>query len=70
MDAAAQDLDARIDELKKRVRATSWPICRSIYYGILRSILNGEGKLDQPMNDRYPSIRPTTVRKYMAREGL
>ena len=37
-----------------------------MYY---RSILNG-GKLDELMNDRYPAIRPTTVRDYVAREGL
>ena len=35
-----------------------------------RSVLNGEGKLDKPMNDRYPPIRPTMVRDYVAREGL
>lgn len=34
--------------------------------------LNAEwqGKLDELMNDRYPSIRTTTVREYVAREGL
>ena len=36
----------------------------------LPSVLTGEGKLDQLMNDRYPSIRPTTVREYVAKEGL
>jgi hypothetical protein len=38
-----------------------------MYY---RSVLNGEGKLDQLMNDRYPSIRPSAVREYLANEGL
>jgi hypothetical protein len=38
-----------------------------MYY---RSMLNGEGKLTELMNDRYPSIRPTTVREYVAAEGL
>jgi hypothetical protein len=38
-----------------------------MYY---RSMLNGEGKLAELMNDRYPSIRPTTVREYVARERL
>jgi hypothetical protein len=33
-------------------------------------VLNGEGKLDVLMNDRYPSIQPTTVRKYVQRERL
>lgn len=35
-----------------------------------RSMLNGEGKLDVLMSDRYPSIRPTTVREYVAREAI
>jgi hypothetical protein len=40
---------------------------RIIFY---RPLLNGEGKLDEVMNDRYPSIRPTTVREYVVKEGL
>lgn len=36
-----------------------------MYY---RSVLNGEGKVDKLMNDRY--IRPNIVRDYLAREGL
>jgi hypothetical protein len=27
----------------------------------------GDGKLDLLMNERYPAIRPTTVREYVAR---
>jgi hypothetical protein len=32
-------------------------------------MLGGEGKLDELTNDQYPSVRPTTVREYVAREG-
>jgi hypothetical protein len=35
-----------------------------------RSVLNGEGKLEVLMNDRYPSIRPTTLSEYVRQEGL
>ncbi len=35
-----------------------------------RSMLNGEGKLDTMMNDRYPAIRPLTVREYVAHERI
>jgi hypothetical protein len=35
-----------------------------------RSVLNGEGKLDVLMDDRYPSILPTTVRDYVTNERL
>ena len=38
-----------------------------MYY---RSAINGEGKLDVLMNDRYSSIRPTTTREYGQQEGL
>ena len=60
-----EDLDARIDKLKKADPANLRAYLPLMYY---RSLLNGEGKLDQLMNDRYPSIRPTTVREYVARE--
>lgn len=36
----------------------------------LRSIMSGEGQLGALMNDRYPSVTPTTVREYVAQEGL
>ena len=32
-----------------------------------RAMLNGSGKLGPLMNDRYPDIRPTGVREYVAR---
>ncbi len=62
-----EDLDARIDQMKKAAPANLLAYLPLMYY---RSMLNGEGKLDELMNDRYPSIRPTTVREYVAREGL
>ena len=61
------DLDARIDQLQKADPANLLAYLPLMYY---RSVLNGEGKLDALMNDRYPSIRPTTVREYVAREGF
>jgi hypothetical protein len=62
-----EDLDARIDELQKAGPANLPSYLPLMYY---RSVLNGEGKLDELMNERYPSIRRTTVREYVAREGL
>jgi nucleoside-diphosphate-sugar epimerase len=62
-----EELDARIDQLEKADPANIRAYLPLMYY---RSMLNGEGKLGQLMNDRYPSIRPTTVREYVAREGL
>jgi hypothetical protein len=62
-----EDLDARIHELQKADPSNLRTYLPLMYY---RSLLNGEGKLDELMNDRYPSIRPTTVREYVARERL
>jgi hypothetical protein len=56
--------DVKLGYLRSANFLTYLPL---MYY---RSMLNGEGKLDELMNDRYPSIRPTTVREYVAREGL
>ncbi|MFY0567902.1 NmrA family NAD(P)-binding protein [Archangium lansingense] len=61
------DLSARISELQK---ANPQNLLAYLPLMYLRSILTGEGKLEQLMNDRYPSIRPTTVREYVAKEGL
>lgn len=61
------DLDARVGQLRRVEPATLRAWLPLMYY---RSVLNGEGKLDALMNDRYPSIRPTTVREYVAQEGL
>jgi hypothetical protein len=61
------DLDARIDQLKTTEPANMRAWLPLMYY---RSVLNGEGKLEELVNDRYPSIRPTTVREYVARERL
>ncbi|WNG54567.1 NAD(P)H-binding protein [Archangium gephyra] len=62
-----EELDARIAGLQKSNPANMLAYLPLMY---LRSVLNGEGKLDELMNDRYPSIRPTTVREYVAKEGL
>jgi hypothetical protein len=56
-----EDLDARIAHLQQAEPANFFAWLPLMYY---RSMLNGEGKLDGPMNDRYPSVRPTTVREY------
>jgi nucleoside-diphosphate-sugar epimerase len=61
------DLDARIDQLRKTEPANMRAWLPLMYY---RSVLNGEGKLDVLMNDRYPSIRPTTLSEYVRQEGL
>lgn len=61
------DLDARIAQLQKADPANVRTYLPLMYY---RSILNGEGKLDHLMNDRYPSIRPITLREYVAQEKL
>lgn len=62
-----EDLDARIDHLQEADPADIRAYLPLMYY---RSVLNGEGKLDELMNDRYPSIRPITVREYVAQEDL
>lgn len=61
------DLDARIASLQEGGPANSLQYLPLMYY---RSVLDGSGKLDPLMNDRYPSIKPTTVREYVAKEGL
>ena len=62
-----EDLDARIAQLQKAEPANLRAYLPLMYY---RSLLNGEGKLDEPMNERYPMIQPTNVRDYVAQEGL
>jgi hypothetical protein len=62
-----EDLDARIAQLQQGGPANFRSFLPLMYY---RSVLNGEGKLDELMNGRYPSIRPTTVRDYVVKEGL
>ncbi|ATB28288.1 NmrA family NAD(P)-binding protein [Melittangium boletus] len=61
------DLSTRIAELQKHNPQNLLAYLPLMY---LRSVLSGEGKLDELMNDRYPSIKPTTVRAYVAKEGL
>lgn len=62
-----EDLSARISELQK---ANPQNLLAYLPLMYLRSMMTGEGKLEQLMNDHYPSIRPTTVREYVAKEGL
>jgi nucleoside-diphosphate-sugar epimerase len=62
-----EDLDARIHELQKAEPSNLRAYLPLMFY---RSLLNGEGKPDKLMNDRYPSIRPTTLREYVERERL
>jgi nucleoside-diphosphate-sugar epimerase len=61
------DLSARISELQK---ANPQNLLAYLPLMYLRSVLTGEGKLEPLMNDRYPSIRPATIREYVAKEGL
>lgn len=61
------DLSARIAELQKANPANVLAYLPLTY---LRSIMSGEGQLKALMNDRYPAIRPSTVRDYVAKEGL
>ncbi|WP_157966532.1 NmrA family NAD(P)-binding protein [Fastidiosibacter lacustris] len=56
------DLDLRIEELLKGGQQNFLSFLPLMYY---RSLLNGEAKLDLLMNDRYPSIKPTTMREYI-----
>jgi len=62
-----EDLSGRIAELQKANPQNLFAYLPLMY---LRSMLTGEGKLETLMNDRYPSIRPTTVSEYVAKEGL
>ncbi len=61
------DLSARIAELQK---ADPQNLLAYLPLTYLRSIMAGEGQLKSLMNDRYPGIDPTTVREYVAKEGL
>lgn len=61
------DLDDRIAELAKGGQQNFLQFLPLMYY---RSMLNGEGKLDSLVNERYPHIKPTTVRAYVEQEGI
>lgn len=61
-----EDLDARTEGLKQAGPSNFMAYLPLTYH---RSLLNGKGKLATLMNDRYPSIRPTGFREYVAREG-
>lgn len=61
------DLDAHIVELARGGEQNFLQFLPLMYY---RSMLDGEGRLDPLYNDLFPEIRPTTVRDYVAQEGL
>jgi hypothetical protein len=61
------DLSARIAAIRE---ANPHNLIAYLPLTYLRSIMSGEGQLGGLMNDRYPTIRPTTVREYVAKEGL
>jgi len=58
------DLDAAI-ETRYATEPANIPAWLPLMYW--RAMLNGSGKLGPLMNDRYPDIRPTGVREYVAR---
>ena len=61
------DLSARIANAQQQNPQNLYAYLPLMY---LRSLMSGEGTLETLMNDRYPAIRPTTVREYVAKEGL
>lgn len=61
------DLDATIERLVKADPANVYAYLPLMYY---RGMLNGKGKLAALVNGRYPHIRPTTVREYVALQKL
>ena len=58
------DLDAAI-KTRYAAEPANVPAWLPLMYW--RAMLNGSGKLGPLMNDRYPDIRPTGVREYVAR---
>jgi nucleoside-diphosphate-sugar epimerase len=61
------DLDAIIAQRQRENPSNIFGYLPLMYY---RGMLNGKGKLDSRMNDRYPGIRTTSVQEYVARERL
>jgi nucleoside-diphosphate-sugar epimerase len=61
------DLDARIAKLRSEDPANFHAYLPLMYYG---PMLSGKGKLDAPMNARYPNVKPTSVQDYVAQERL
>jgi nucleoside-diphosphate-sugar epimerase len=61
------ELSARIAELQQ---ANPQNLLAYLPLTYLRAIMAGEGQLKALMNDRYPAVRPLTVREYVAKEGL
>jgi nucleoside-diphosphate-sugar epimerase len=61
------DLAARIAKLRSEDPANFNAYLPLMYYG---PMLSGKGKLDAPMNGRYPSVKTTSVEEYVAQERL
>lgn len=59
------DMDNRIKELKQGGRENLYTYLPLMYY---HTLLDGTGKLNELMNDRYPSVTPTTFREYVNQE--
>ena len=61
------DLDALIAARQREAPENLYAYLPLMYW---RAMLNGEGKIESLQNERYPSVRPTGVATYVAREGL
>ncbi|MFG1609452.1 NmrA family NAD(P)-binding protein [Actinoplanes sp. NPDC049265] len=61
------DLDQRIADRQRSDPADFHAYLPLMYY---RAQLNGTGRIEPLMNDRYPSVTPSTVEQYVTREGL
>ncbi len=61
-----EDLKARIEELKVS-DSNPWAYIRLQYVWLLES---GKGKLEHLINDRYPHIKPVTVREFFSSPSL
>lgn len=61
------DLDREIERLRQAEPQNVYAWLPLMYW---RGMLSGKGKLKAIANDRYPRIKPLTVRDYVRREGL
>lgn len=61
------DLDREIEQRRAKDPGNLYAYLPLMYW---RAMLNGKGKLGTLQNDRYPSIKPTTVRDYVRAERL
>ena len=64
----AEEIERNLDSaIKTRYAAEPANVPAWLPLMYWRAMLNGSGKLGPLMNDRYPDIRPTGVREYVAR---